>query len=172
MIRVATSLSKQDARNAISFAKDKASNRSLMKSLAEALTVGDRIEYQLKNDDAVQASATVTHTFGNQTDGDTIQIGNLTLTAKTSGATGPQFNIGASDAASAANMAAAVNANSTLLTASSAAGVTTVKAAQAGTMGNAVAIIITQTSDGMDANHATLTGGVDDSGAFVAGKAW
>lgn len=128
---------------------------------------GKSCSVQLANQDDVAASATVTMTFASQTDGDTIQIGAMTLTAKTSGATGAQFNIGASNTASAVSLAAAINANSSgLLYAKSAVAVVTVYATTTGVIGNAIPIILTQTSAGMTA-AAALSGGLADTASVM-----
>lgn len=120
---------------------------------------------QLLNDDAAYASATVTVVNANVTADDTLKIGAMTLTAKASGATTNQFNIGASATLTAAAIALAINSySSSLLTATSAAGVVTVKAAQTGTMGNAIAVTVTEgTPGGMTPSAAALSGGLADS---------
>lgn len=120
---------------------------------------------QILNNDAIGASATVTVSFASMTDGDTIQIGAMTLTAKSSGATGAQFNIGASNTAAGLNLAGAINSNSSgLLSGNNAAGVVTVASKIAGPLGNTIPIIITQTSpSGMVASATSLSGGADDT---------
>jgi phage tail sheath gpL-like len=89
---------------------------------------------------AVKATATITFT-GAPSDNETCSIGNVTFTAKTSGATGNEFNIGTSVAITASNLANAINANTTLnkfLTASSNAGVVTLTCEVPGLIGNAL----------------------------------
>jgi len=124
------------------------------------------IDQQIDGGDAVAASGTFT--FSNTAaNNDTVLINGVTFTAKTSGATGNQFNIGASATASAANLAAAINASATalvsgLVSATSALGVVTVTARAKGVTGNAVTI-----AEGVDSGSvitvsgARLTGGTD-----------
>lgn len=163
ILKMSNSASAQNVRNLLSF-----SSKRLGKFLSNLAELPDSIcEIQLMNNDAVQASATITCDHTNQTANDTIQIGSMTLTAKDSGAITNQFNIGASDTISAANLAAAINSySSSLLTASSATAVVTVKAAQAGTMGNAIPIILTQVASGLTTASA-LTNGVNESAASI-----
>lgn len=119
---------------------------------------------------SVQASGTFTFSAVASAD-DTVIINGVTFTAKASGATGNQFNIGADATASAANLAAAINASVTALvsgyvTASSALGVCTVTAVPYGIAGNTITI-----AEGVDAGSvitvsgARLTGGAADSSA-------
>lgn len=111
----------------------------------------------------VAASGTVTITHANVAANDTVTIGGLVLTAVASGATGPQFNIGADATADAVNLAAAVNANATLaphVTASSAAGVVTVAAKSKGSIGN---LVVMATSKGTAFAFVQLAGGAGGS---------
>ena len=98
---------------------------------------------------AVQAYGLVTFT-GRPTADQTMVVLNTTLTAKDSGANGTtQFNTSGSDVAvTAANLAACINANTTLnkqVVATSAAGVVTITCLVAGLFGNGL-----QLSEGMD----------------------
>jgi hypothetical protein len=89
----------------------------------------------------VVATGTFTITSTGPTNNETCTIANVTFTAKTSGATGNQFNINASPTVVAANIAAAVNASSSLsgiLTATSAAGVVTFSIVVPGALGNGI----------------------------------
>jgi len=91
---------------------------------------------------SVQAYATLTST-GSASNGETCSICNVTFTAETSGATGNQFNISATPATQAANIAAAINGSSDLagiVTAAAVAGVVTITAVQPGTLGNGLQI--------------------------------
>jgi hypothetical protein len=113
---------------------------------------------------AQKASGTFTGTSVIATDA--ISINGVTFTAVASGATGNQFNIGADDAETMANLAAAINASVTALvsgyvTASSALTVCTVTAALPGILGNAVTIASADAT--IVASGARLTGG--DQGA-------
>jgi hypothetical protein len=91
---------------------------------------------------AVPATCTFTFT-GLPTAAQTCTINGVTFTAVASGATNAQFNIGADATATAANMAAAINACSTakivnVVTATAAAGVVTITAVAPGLGGNAM----------------------------------
>lgn len=144
---------------------------SFLKYLGEVLGASKSSALvQVLNDDAVAANATITVGFANMTDGDTVRIGAMTLTAKSSGASGPQFNIGASDAATAVNLATAISSNSSgLLFGTPAAAVVTVKAGLSGPLGNAIPIIISQTTPGgMTASASALSSGADDSASPIA----
>lgn len=104
---------------------------------------------------------------------DAISINGVTFTAVASGATGNQFNIGASDVLTAANLAAAINASATALvagyvTATSAAGLTTtgvvtVTSAFYGLAGNQT--LIASADATITASGAALTGGAVDATA-------
>lgn len=88
---------------------------------------------------AVQAAGTLTVATGGSANNETCSICNVTFTAKTSGATGNQFNISATAATQATNMAAAINASSDLtgkVTASASEGVVTITAVVPGLIGN------------------------------------
>lgn len=113
---------------------------------------------------AMKASGTLTGTSVVATN--TVTINGVVFTAIASGATGNQFNIGANDTETMANLAAAINASVSslitgLVTASSLTTVCTVSAANPGVLGNAVTIASGQGT--IVASGARLTGG--DQGA-------
>lgn len=108
---------------------------------------------------AAKASGTIT--FSSFAADDTVTINGVTLTAKASPATEAEFAIGASDTAAAVALAAAIIAHSTLgtiLTATSALGVTTVTALRPGKLGNCVTTAISARGS---VAAARLTGGLD-----------
>lgn len=77
---------------------------------------------------------------GNPSNDETVTINGVVFTAKTSGATGNQWNIGVSAAANATALAAAINASSTagivnVITASASSGTVTLTANVAGVAG-------------------------------------
>jgi phage tail sheath gpL-like len=116
---------------------------------------------QLLNEDAAYASVAITMDFANQTAGDTIQIGVISLEADT------DFAIGASDAESATNLSAAINlASSGRLQATSAGAVVTVTSSIAGPLGNEIPVIKDQAAAGM-ASADALSGGSDDTAASM-----
>lgn len=93
---------------------------------------------------AVQASLAGTFT-GAPTATETVTINGVAFTARASGATGDEFNIGGSVTITAANLAAAINASTTagildVIYASSDVGVITVTSKQAGKVGNAIVV--------------------------------
>ena len=89
----------------------------------------------------VQASNTITITNANIVDTTTtLTIGGVVLTAKTTGATGPQFNIGTDATATGVNVVACIIANVPGITATSAAGVVTVTSLVPGVIGNRVTL--------------------------------
>ena len=113
---------------------------------------------------AVQATATLTST-GSASNGETFSLCNVTFTAKTSGATGNQFNISGTPGTQAANIAAAINGSADLngiVTATALAGVVTVAAVIPGLLGNGLQISesltnVTATAFAGGADGDTLT---------------
>lgn len=88
---------------------------------------------------ATKAYATFTFSSTGPTNGQTCTICGVTFTAVTSDATGDQFNINATPATVAANLASAINAAASMagiVTASSSGAVTTLTAVVPGKMGN------------------------------------
>lgn len=124
----------------------------------------------IDNGDGVAASGTITLS-GAGAANDTILINGVTFTAVASGATGNQWNVGGSPTASAANMAAAINASASALvnlhvTASPAAGVVTIKSVSATALGNAVTIAKgTDAGSVMTVSGARLSGGSNPTGS-------
>lgn len=117
----------------------------------------------------VKASGTYTLS-ANPAANDTVLIGGSVITWKASGAVGAQVNIGADITASAAALAAYINANSVSLgvTATAAIGVVTVKARIGGVAGNA--ITTTEVGTNSAFSGATLTGGA--TGPIAALNNW
>ena len=116
---------------------------------------------------AVAASGTYTVTNASVSANDTIACCGITMTAKASGATGAQFNIGLNATATAANIAALINSLATLniyVRATSALGVVTVRANQAGVCGNLYALA-TSNGTGIAVSAAAMAGGT--GGAVV-----
>lgn len=120
-------------------------------------------------DQAVAASGTLTVAAGGSTAAQTCSIAGVTFTAVASGATGNQFNVSATAATQATNMASAINASASLagiVTASAVSGVVTITAAQKGKLGNGIAISAGTLSN-VTASGALLTGGAADSSAIT-----
>ena len=119
---------------------------------------------------ATKKNATGTASFSTIVQDNTVTIGGVTFTARTTpSATNPlQFALGADDTAAAANLAAAVNAyapTNALVTATSAAGVVTFRAVTSGTGGNA--ITLAKVGVPITVSGALLTGG-----AAAANNQW
>lgn len=122
------------------------------------------------DDAATPASGTIVFS-GAGAANDTVLINGVTFTAVASGATGNQWNVGASATASAANLAAAINASASALvsghvSAVAAAGTVTITSKVRGVYGNAVTIAKgTDAGSVMTVSGARLTGGAADSNA-------
>lgn len=89
--------------------------------------------------------ATGTITLSSHVATDTVAVNGITFTCVASGATGNQYNVGADDTATAVNLVAALNANTTLdgmIVATSALGVVTITALVPGELGNAITLAI------------------------------
>lgn len=110
---------------------------------------------------AVQAVGTVTFSSTGPTNGQSGTIAGVEFTAVTSGATGNQFNISATPATVAANLAAAINASSDLagiVTAESVSGVVHITAVVPGLIGNG---LVLDAGDLANTVAAGLAGGSD-----------
>lgn len=113
---------------------------------------------------AVKAACAFTFT-GAPTAAETLTINGVTFTIRASGATGNEFNIGGTVTATAANMAAAVNASVTagisgVVTAASALGVCTVSAVTPGKAGN---YLLAPTESMTNTAVAGWAGGAEDA---------
>lgn len=112
-------------------------------------------------DNAVAATGTYTAT-GQPSNNDTASVNGVTFTAVTGTPTTNQFKIGATQQATMANFAAAINASTTagvtgVLTASASGSVVTITALIPGRIGNG--ITTTSSLTNVTAGAATLTGG-------------
>lgn len=112
-----------------------------------SVSLGNRqakIAVSVNTGDAVAATGTIT--FSSLVATDTFTIGTEVFTCEASGATGHnQFNVGGTDALSAAAAVAVINGNpnlSNVVTASNVGAVITVTAAQPGLIGNQIPIAI------------------------------
>jgi len=111
---------------------------------------------------SVASTATITFA-GQPTNNQTITINGVVFTAKTSGATGDEFNIGSNYAETMINLVNAIKASTTSgiekLSVSFTGFVITLTSALAGTLGNALTLAKTLTN--VTISGATFTGGVD-----------
>lgn len=92
---------------------------------------------------AVQAVGSITQTSTGAANDETLTVAGVTFTAKTSGATGNQWNRSDTVATSATNLAASINASADTniyVSASASEGVVTVTVLQPGVLGNLVTI--------------------------------
>lgn len=110
------------------------------------------------------ATATVTCAYASASDGaDTVVIGGTTLTSATSGNGTTTFTIGSTDAAMATNLAACINANTTLqkiVRASASSAVVTITSVYPGPIGNLVTL--TEGGNGCTVSGAALSSGASD----------
>lgn len=115
----------------------------------------------------VAASGTVT--LSSLANDDVVTVGGVDFTAKTSGASGDaEFNLGSDDTDAAANAAAVISAHPSLqnvCSATSAAAVITVTAANKSAMGNQVTLAISAHGS---VSGARLSGGVDPTSVTLS----
>lgn len=119
---------------------------------------------QSSSSDPVAATATATITYADIADNDTIVILGVTLTCVVGTPTANQFKKETDATVTAANLAAAINANATLakyVTASSALGVVTLTVNMLGALGNFLAAI---TKTGTGIALVQWTGGTGGAG--------
>lgn len=112
--------------------------------------------------------ATGTATLATVIATNTLVIGGVTLTCVNSGATSVQFNKGTTDTLTAVNLAAAINALTTInkvVQASAASNVVTIVSLYPGTIGN---LITLSAGGGTITVAAALTGGTDGSKGFIS----
>lgn len=135
--------------------------RNQLERMASGLSMGT-ISMRVDDGDGVAATGTIS--FSSLANNDTITVGGVTFTAKTSGAAGAsQFNLGASDSAAATNAAAAINAHTSLtdvVTASASSNVITVSCVRKGLIGNYIGIAISAHGS---VSGALLTGGTNSA---------
>lgn len=110
----------------------------------------------------VSASKAITCAFAAATVGDTLAIGGVELTAVASDPAADEFLIGASNAAMAANVAAALNASVPFAKAAVSGAVITVTSKVAGSIGNLIGVVATVDSGTpFSFSGAALSGGTD-----------
>jgi phage tail sheath gpL-like len=131
-----------------------------LKDYFKMITSGIRPGVVQTKVNAVKATGTIT--FSSHANTNTTTLNGITFTCVTSGATGNQYNVGADDAATAVNAAAAYNANTTLdgmVVATAASGVVTLTALVPGEMGNAFTLAISANGSVSAARMAGGTNG-------------
>lgn len=145
----------------------------LISEFIESLPSGHRVgTIDVQVDTGTAATGTVTFNLAGSA-GDIVTVNGTTFTAVASGATGNQWNVGATATLSAAAFAAAVNASATALvsehvTASANSGVVTLTSKRKNSSGNAVTLA--QTGGGSAAVQAL--GRYVVSGVVADGETW
>ena len=139
-------------------------------TFAGAATVADTVTLNGQALTATQQNSRGTCTFASLIAGDSVSIGGVTFTAAAAASGLTTFALGADDTAAASNCVNLVNAYPGLkgiVTATSALGVVTFRAAQAGVAGDAITLT---SSDGTTA--AVSPGATLGSGAAIANNQW
>jgi phage tail sheath gpL-like len=144
----------------------------LLQALVHGAAQGD-VVVTVGSSDPVAASQTITCAQADATANDTISLLGQTLTAKASGANGTtQFDIGASNSEMATNLAACINANTTLTkyaVASASSAVVTVTLRYRGALGNLMRITSVTVGGGtpftLSGSGYFTSGAGDDSGS-------
>lgn len=134
--------------------------RNKLEAYLAGRSVGGALRVSRNETSGVAATATATFTAVVATD--KLTVAGVDFTCVASGATGNQFNKGASEAASATNCAARINANTTVnkyVTASVVGAVITLTANVKCYLGNLVTVA--ETGGHMTLSAAALAGGVD-----------
>lgn len=111
---------------------------------------------------AAAGTAVLTVSSTGSSNNDTGVVAGVTFTAKTSGATGNQFNISSTPGTQAANMVAAFNASASLVglvTAANVAGVITLTASVPGAIGNLLVTTSAWTNVAVTTSFATAATG-------------
>lgn len=129
---------------------------------------------QSSPDDPVAPTQTITCDQSAATADDVVSILGIDLTAKASGASTDEFNIGDNDTDLATNLAAAINAQATLskfMTAESAAAVVTITLHYSGSLGDYLQTSSSTVSSGTPFSFSDsgafddATGGIEDEGS-------
>lgn len=121
----------------------------------------------VSNNDAAVATGAVTIVNSTIAANDTFTFGTVTLTAKASGATAGQFNIGGSGAVTAANLAKAFNTSASISSAdwqaSAGGAVVTIYCLSGTSVANQVPLSVNVASGGMTLGASAMAGGVTET---------
>lgn len=134
-----------------------------LKNFVKLVTSGIRPATVQTKSNAVKATGTVT--LSSHVATDTVTVNGIAFTCMASGATGNQYNVGADDTETAANLVTALNANTTLdgmIIATSALGVVTLTALMPGELGNAITLAISAHGSVSAARMASGTNGTSE----------
>lgn len=138
----------------------------LIRLFSAVFVSGVRVRTQVDESTGVKATGTVTLTQANLTVGDIVGIGDVALVAVTgtASATAGTWSKDTSATAAATSLAAAINGYPPLkgrVTATSAVGVVTITAFEAGTVGNSIRLSEKDAAAGIALSGSLLTGGID-----------
>lgn len=134
-----------------------------LKNFIKAIVTGIRPAVVQTKVNAVKATGTVT--LASHVATNTVTVNGIVFTCVASGATGNQYNVGASDTLTAVELAAALNANTTLdgmILATSDSAVVTVESLIPGEIGNAVTLAISANGSVSAARMAGGTNGASE----------
>lgn len=134
-----------------------------LKNVIKQIVSGIRPATVQTKTNAVKATGTIT--LSSHVAADTVTVNGIAFTCMASGATGNQYNVGADDTETAANLVTALNANTTLdgmVVATSALGVVTLTALVPGELGNAVTLAISAHGSVSAARMASGTNGTTE----------
>lgn len=140
---------------------------NIIKGLRSGTLLGS-IDIYKSSTDPVAATATITITHANVTNGDTTTIANTVITAATSGNGTTSWTIGADATADAVALAACINANTTLnkfLVATAAAGVVTLTCVLKGVVGNGLQLSTSDATAFALVAFASGAGGTSGAGS-------
>lgn len=140
-----------------------------VRNYMNALLIGARsatVKFGGISSSANSVAASLAGTFtGAPTAADTVTVNGVAFTARASGATGNEFNIGGSVTITAANLAAAINASAStavsgVVVASSSLGVVTISCLIPGYIGNAITVSESCANFTFAGSATALAGGV------------
>lgn len=164
-------IDKSDISNLVKSSTDPYGETRELENLFRSINAGTTnasIIAQIASVPAVQASGTITLTYASVANLDTVTVAGITLTCVTGTPTGAQFKKVTDGPTTAANLAALINSLATLniyVSATSSGSVVTVKANQAGVVGNLITLA-TSNGTGFGLSAAALENGA--GGAVTA----
>lgn len=176
VVKINSAESADNVRNGVAFGS-KLGAKKFLSAVGSAIGESANLELQIKNDNAVAASATVTFSGAASAD-DTVIVNGVTFTGKASGAGANEFNVGLTATASALALKNAINSSVTALVAGSviasvAAGVLTVTAVTPGVIGNYMTLAEGVDGGGVIAvSSARLVNGAEDTASSVNFRSW
>jgi len=170
ILSISTTHDKDVVRRTLSFNGNR-NLKDFLDGLGGAVDEAASCTVQVKKADGVQATGTITVDDNSLLiEDDVVTVAGIALTAKTAGATGAQFNIGADADETAENLAETINAScSAYVSASATDEVVTVTAVVEGVVGNFIPLAVTLDDAGSaSVSAATLADGEDDTSTAVS----